>query len=148
MNDRRLDKVALSVVVRSPTQNIEIGVLPRKIDVPGKDFAWVPRYPGSIRTLYMEDAPARGCLTLGYKIDSDVVESAKSFYYDKLIGLGWQPTRQMPVGVLPGTEADGGMAFFFKGQMGQCVLNINYFEKEDCTIMTIAYIPQKSFKEM
>ncbi len=119
-----------------------------KVDVPGKDFAWAPRYPGSIRTVYLEDAPAKGCLTLGYTIGGNVSESVEGFYRHKLIGLGWQPTRRMRMETLPGTEVNGGTVFFFKGQLGQCAININYLENEDYTVMAIVYIPQAPFKEM
>lgn len=112
-------------------------------DVQGRDLSWLPRYPGAKRILYQEDAPQRGCVTLVYRSEGDVTEGALDFVRSKMIGAGWSSTQTVRMGKIPVFNKDGGTVAFFRSAEGNCVINVNYLEQENDTVIGVVYLPAK-----
>ncbi|MFH1622312.1 MAG: hypothetical protein ABIA97_04235 [Candidatus Omnitrophota bacterium] len=62
---------------------------PEDNDMPGKDFSWLPRYPGSIRIQSVEDYT--GIIKIDYMIPGySCINCVSEFYRDNMIKSDWQ----------------------------------------------------------
>jgi hypothetical protein len=89
-----------------------------KKDIPGKDLAGIPRYPGAVRVSSLEYGPVQ---TASYKSD-DSKEDILNFYEDRMVSSGWKkssiadPAREKAAKLLgmPSNIAEGGCVYFEK----------------------------------
>lgn len=118
-------------------------------DVPGRDLAWAPRYPGAIRSLYREDKRT-GVVMVSYSVSAEPNEII-AFYQRKMADNGWRFINDVKLGELPGIGGGSFTTLFFKGAQGQCQVSINKatgFKGIDATAVLLNYMPDSAIGRM
>ena len=118
-------------------------------DVPGRDLAWAPRYPGAVRSLYREDKRT-GVIMVSYAVNAEPREII-AFYQRKMADNGWRFVNDVKLGEFPGIGGGSFTTLFFKGVQGQCQVSINKaadFEGIDATAVLLNYMPESALGRM
>lgn len=98
-------------------------------DNQGRDLDSVPRYPGSIRDMFVEELGAKEKITLTYKVIADI-EDVADFYRQNMLRYNWQLASEHNLGEeiqnydLKNTGNFENINLVFKGASGNCVISI------------------------
>ena len=90
-NTKIIIGIVVAVVIIGATSTFWTGVRAEKGDVPGKDIADMPRYPGTVRVEYFQDDSGKPKI-VAYEGKVDLYKVIE-FYKINMPKYGWEHTR-------------------------------------------------------